>query len=101
MRLWTYLFAALLAAGGIMGYVKGRSTKSLTAGGSAAVILALCARGMAGPAAANGVRIAFALSLVLGMVMLSRFQRSRKLMPAGVLAGVSLLMSGGYILNGL
>lgn len=59
MQPWTYAFAAFLAAGGIFAFVKAGSTKSLTSSCSAAVILALCARSMAGPAALNSARVAF------------------------------------------
>jgi hypothetical protein len=48
------------AAGGIMGWVKGKSPKSLGGGLSSAVILALAARSMAGATPLAGARVAFA-----------------------------------------
>mmetsp|Transcript_16528 Transcript_16528/g.35756 ORF Transcript_16528/g.35756 Transcript_16528/m.35756 type:complete len:186 (-) Transcript_16528:880-1437(-) len=101
MQLWTFLFAGMLAVGGTIAYVKKGSAKSLGAGLSASLVLALCARSMAGASAVGAVRVAFGLTLVLGIVMVNRYTRSKKIMPAGLVAGSSLLMAAGYLMCGL
>lgn len=85
------------AAGGMMGYVKKGSVKSLTSAGGAALILALTARTMSGPGARGAVFVGLAVSLLLTVAMSGRFRRTGKFMPAGLIAGVSLLMSAAYI----
>ncbi|KAF8068156.1 Tr1 [Scenedesmus sp. PABB004] len=97
MRLWTLLYAALLAAGGVMGYVKKGSTKSLSSACGAALILALSARSMVGAQARASVAVCLAVALLLSVVMVNRYTRTRKLMPAGLTAGASLAMSAAYL----
>ncbi|XP_074578432.1 uncharacterized protein LOC141834937 [Curcuma longa] len=88
-------YAALVGVGGIMGYVKGGSQKSLAAGGISALLLYFVYTQLP-------VRPAFASSLGLGLsaallaVMGSRFRRSGKIFPAGVVSLVSLVMVAGY-----
>ncbi|CAL5398736.1 unnamed protein product [Camellia sinensis] len=89
-------YAALVGVGGIMGYLKSGSKKSLIAGGLSALLLyyvftLLPTR----PALASS--LGFGLSAALLGVMGSRFKKSGKIFPAGVVSLVSLIMSGGYI----
>ncbi|KAF5841846.1 transmembrane proteins 14C-domain-containing protein [Dunaliella salina] len=100
MQLWTYLYAALLGVGGLMGYVKKGSSKSLGGGLSAALVLGLAARSM-GSKGAAGAQVAFGISLLMGVFFLARFVKSKKVMPGGVGAGVSLGMAAGYLAVGL
>jgi uncharacterized membrane protein (UPF0136 family) len=51
--------AARHAVGGIMGFAKRGSSKSLGGGLSGALVLALAARSMSGPGAAAGAQVAF------------------------------------------
>ena len=46
------------AAGGLMGYAKAKSTKSLGAGLSSSVILAICAYQLSSPAASSAAIVA-------------------------------------------
>ncbi|KAG6494419.1 protein FATTY ACID EXPORT 2, chloroplastic-like [Zingiber officinale] len=91
----TLAYAALVGVGGIMGYVKGGSQKSLAAGGISALLLYFVYTQLP-------VRPAFASSLGLGLsaallvVMGSRFRRSGKIFPAGVVSLISLVMVAGY-----
>ncbi|KAG7216797.1 hypothetical protein INR49_021195 [Caranx melampygus] len=84
-----YGYAALVASGGVIGYVKAGSVPSLAAG--------LLFGGLAGFGAyqvsndPNNVWVSLgALTGVMG----KRFYGSRKFMPAGLMAGASLLMVG-------
>ncbi|KAK9109837.1 hypothetical protein Sjap_017897 [Stephania japonica] len=92
----TLAYAALVGVGGVMGYVKSGSQKSLAAGGLSALLLYYVYTELPS-------RPAFASSLGLGLsaallaVMGSRFKNSGKIFPAGVVSLVSLVMSGGYL----
>ncbi|XP_010520504.1 PREDICTED: protein FATTY ACID EXPORT 2, chloroplastic [Tarenaya hassleriana] len=89
-------YAALVGVGGLMGYLKSGSQKSLLAGGlSAAVLLYVFRELPTKPVFAStmGVAMAAALTWVMG----SRFMRSKKMFPAGVVSFVSFIMTGGYI----
>ncbi|XP_007437557.1 transmembrane protein 14C isoform X1 [Python bivittatus] len=87
-----YGYAALVASGGIAGYVKAGSVPSLAAG--------LLCGGLAGLGAyqqskdPNNIWLSLAASGTLTVLMGMRFYNSRKLMPAGLIAGASLLMVG-------
>ncbi|KAK1287460.1 UPF0136 membrane protein [Acorus calamus] len=92
----TLAYAALVGVGGVMGFIKSGSQKSLVAGGSSALLLYFVYTQLP-------VRTAFASSLGLGLsaallvVMGSRFKKSGKIFPAGVVSVVSFVMAGGYL----
>lgn len=89
-------YAALVGIGGAMGYVKGGSQKSVIAGGlSASVLYYVYTILPSNPVLASSVGLA--LSAALLGVMGSRFKRSGKIFPAGVVSCASLVMSGGYL----
>ena len=89
-------YAALVGVGGVMGYVKSGSQKSLAAGGlSAAVLYYVYTQLPTNPVFASSVGLGISAAL-LG-VMGSRFKRSGKVFPAGVVSLVSLVMTGGYV----
>ncbi|XP_036377445.1 transmembrane protein 14C [Megalops cyprinoides] len=87
-----YGYAALVASGGIMGYVKAGSVPSLAAG--------LLFGGVAGIGAyrvsqnPKDVWVSLAASGTLAGIMGMRFFKSRKFMPAGLMATASVLMVG-------
>ncbi|XP_056290724.1 transmembrane protein 14C [Pseudoliparis swirei] len=87
-----YGYAALIATGGAIGFVKAGSTPSLAAG--------LIFGGLAGLGAyqisndPKNIWVSLATSGALAGVMGKRFYGSRKFMPAGLIAGASLLMMG-------
>ncbi|CAL8311875.1 unnamed protein product [Merluccius merluccius] len=87
-----YGYAAVVASGGVMGYVKAGSVPSLAAG--------LLFGGLAGLGAyqvsndPTNIWVSLATSGALTGVMGKRFYGSRKFMPAGLVAGVSVLMVG-------
>lgn len=89
-------YAFLVGAGGFMGYMKSGSTKSLLAGGvSASLLYAVYTMLPTQPVLASA--IGFVLSAGLLGVMGSRFLKSKKVFPAGVVSFVSLVMTGGYL----
>ncbi|KDP33996.1 hypothetical protein JCGZ_07567 [Jatropha curcas] len=89
-------YAALVGMGGLMGYMKSGSQKSLLAGGlSASVLYYVHTQLPTNPVYASAIGLGVS-SILLG-VMGSRFLRSKKVFPAGVVSLVSLVMTGGYI----
>lgn len=89
-------YAFLVGAGGVMGYLKSGSQKSLIAGGVSASLLYYVYTVLpTNPVFASSV--GFILSAGLLGVMGSRFMKSKKVFPAGVVSFVSLVMSGGYL----
>jgi len=101
MRAWTFALAALVAVGGIIGFVKKGSNKSLGGGLSTALILGMAARSMVGASAPASVRVAFAITFLLGVFFASRFASSKKIMPGGVGAGLCLSYAVAYVATGL
>ncbi|KAI4335133.1 hypothetical protein L6164_013807 [Bauhinia variegata] len=93
---FTLGYAALVGAGGVMGYLKAGSQMSLLAGGLSSLVLYYVYTELP-------VRPVFASSIGLGIsasllgVMGSRFKKSGKVFPAGAVSLVSLGMAGGYL----
>ncbi|KAL1248898.1 hypothetical protein QQF64_022216 [Cirrhinus molitorella] len=85
-----YGYAALVASGGVIGYVKAGSVPSLAAG--------LLFGGLAGFGAyqtsqdPQNIWVSLAASGTLTAIMGKRFYNSRKIIPAGLIAGASILM---------
>ncbi|KAF8111205.1 hypothetical protein N665_0076s0193 [Sinapis alba] len=89
-------YAFLVGVGGLMGYLKSGSQKSLLAGGVSAAVLLLVFRELpTKPVLAStiGVVMAGALTWVMG----TRYMGSKKIFPAGVVSFMSFIMTGGYI----
>ncbi|XP_072139834.1 transmembrane protein 14C [Mobula birostris] len=85
-------YAALVASGGVLGYVRAGSVPSLAAGllfGSVAGIGAY--QITQNP---KNIWLSLIVSGALTGIMGMRFYNSRKFMPAGLVAGVSILMVG-------
>ncbi|GAA0159919.1 hypothetical protein LIER_16593 [Lithospermum erythrorhizon] len=99
---FTLGYALLVGMGGVAGYLKSGSQKSLIAGGASAyyVYSQLPAYYVYSQLPTNPV---FASSVSLGCsaallgVMGSRFKKSGKVFPAGVVSFVSFIMTGGYL----
>ncbi|WCJ42912.1 Transmembrane proteins 14C [Euphorbia peplus] len=89
-------YAALVGIGGFMGYMKSGSQKSLLAGGlSASILYYVHTQLPTNPVYASAIGLG--VSSILMGVMGSRFLRSKKIFPAGVVSLMSLIMTGGYI----
>lgn len=88
-------YAALVGVGGVMGYLKSGSQKSLAAGGISSLLLYYVYTQLpTKPAFASSLGLG--VSAVLLAVMGSRFKNSGKIFPAGVVSLVSFVMLGGY-----
>ncbi|EFN51088.1 hypothetical protein CHLNCDRAFT_141477 [Chlorella variabilis] len=101
---FTPIYAALLALGGIIGFISKGSTASLGGGLGSAAVLSVCTyvslqsyhRGhLCRPATV----VSLVVSSLLGYVMWQRYSRTGKLMPAGLVAGLSAAMTAFYLWN--
>lgn len=84
-----WVYGALVLAGGVMGWVKAKSTASLISGVIFGVALILTGFALDNP---TGQWIAVGLAALLGIIMGARFAKSRKFMPAGMIAILSLVV---------
>ncbi|XP_053189212.1 transmembrane protein 14A [Scomber japonicus] len=83
-------YAAALALGGFMGYKRKGSVMSLMAG---LVFGGLSAYGAFKVSRdPSDIKVSLLTSGVLSVVMGMRYKKSGKLMPAGIMSGLSLLM---------
>ncbi|CAH8369519.1 unnamed protein product [Eruca vesicaria subsp. sativa] len=93
---FTLVYASLLGVGGMMGYLKRGSKISLVAGGGSAALFYYVYRELPeNPGLASSIGIVGSAALT-GM-MGSRYLRTRKVVPAGVVSMVSLVMTGAYL----
>jgi uncharacterized membrane protein (UPF0136 family) len=92
------IYAILLAVGGIIGYTKAGSRPSLIAG-LASALAAVLALGLSFQDARWGMGLGSALSILLFVFFGYRYAvKTRKFMPAGLLAVVSLAVLAMMIL---
>ncbi|XP_072264544.1 transmembrane protein 14A [Pyxicephalus adspersus] len=83
-------YAALLAFGGFMGFSRKGSIVSLAAGLTFGLLAAYGAlRVSYNP---RDIKISLIAAGSLSVIMGLRYNRSRKIMPAGVVAGISIFM---------
>ncbi|KAL0039924.1 hypothetical protein WJX77_011726 [Trebouxia sp. C0004] len=95
---FTFPYSALLALGGLIGFVSKGSLPSLVGGLTSAGILAACAyASLASYRQGKIYRPATVLSLciatALTIMMWRRYQKTQKVMPAGFTAALSFAMS--------
>ncbi|GLT59394.1 hypothetical protein SLA2020_322150 [Shorea laevis] len=99
---FTIPYGLILVVGGIIGYLRKGSMASLAGGGGAGLVL-LLAGYLSLKAFEKRKNSYFALILetvcavVLTWVMGQRYHQTAKIMPAGILAGISALMTGFYV----
>ena len=87
----TFVYAALILLGGIIGFIKAQSLPSLIMGGTFALLLALSAIGML-KNYLLGQFIALGLSTLLALFFSYRFFQTMNFMPAGLIAILSLVV---------
>ncbi|GMH36183.1 hypothetical protein BSKO_04051 [Bryopsis sp. KO-2023] len=86
------VYGIVIGLGGIMGYLKKRSKKSLMAGLGSAVAILACARQMRGPYSLVALIASLAVSSGLTFVMGKRAYNSKKFMPAGLVSALSAIV---------
>mmetsp|Transcript_46734 Transcript_46734/g.120472 ORF Transcript_46734/g.120472 Transcript_46734/m.120472 type:complete len:110 (-) Transcript_46734:579-908(-) len=97
LPLYTYIYAALLAVGGIIGYANKGSVVSLGAGVASACVLAFGGYSLSSPHSyKTGAYISIVTAVCLTIMMAQRFLSTGKFMPAGLVAVISLFMTGLY-----
>ncbi|XP_068614767.1 transmembrane protein 14A-like [Brachionichthys hirsutus] len=85
-----FCYAAAIALGGFMGYKRKGSVMSLMAGLVFGMLSAYGAYNISNDT--KDIKVSLLASGVLAVVMGMRYKKSGKLMPAGVMSGLSLLM---------
>ena len=89
-RIYYFIFGALTIAGGVMGFVKAQSKASLIAGGISGVLLLL-----AGWLIATKLYVGLGLGMVVSLALAGRFVpgflATKKVMPAGMMAVLSVV----------
>ncbi len=100
-KVYFIVFGLLTLAGGIIGYVKAGSMPSLVAGGISGILLLVGALMMASYARPVLAGLAL-ISLVLAIRFVPAFASTGKIMPAGIMAVLSVvgLALAGFALFG-
>lgn len=98
------MMQGLLALGGVTGYVVSGSSESLLAGLGSATIIAMCAYASLqhyhkGLLCRPATAISLVMSSLLVYAMAKRYQSTGKVMPAGIVAILSAIMSAFYLWN--
>ena len=87
--------SALCGVGGVAGYVRASSMRSLIAGALCGSAFAISSHLITTPGSQErGFRLASGTSAVLMLAMGARYARTRAIMPAGLLAAVSAVSTG-------
>ncbi|HEY4118398.1 MAG TPA: TMEM14 family protein [Byssovorax sp.] len=88
-RGFLFVFGVASIAGGVVGFVKAQSKASLIAGGASGALLigAGVLASMGQPR--TGLALGLAVSLGLAGRFIPQFLKTQKVMPAGVMAGLS------------
>ncbi len=90
LHVYLLVFGVLTIAGGTMGYVKAKSRPSLIAGTTAGALL-IIAWYLVGTKGRVGVMLGLFVSVVLAGRFVSAYLKSRKVMPAGIMAVLSVV----------
>ena len=90
LRIYLFAFGAFTIAGGVLGYVKARSSASIIAGTVFGALL-LVAGYLVGRGGRSGPILALVVSAMLAGRFTKAFRTSGKLMPAGVMALLGLV----------
>ena len=86
-----FIFGALTILGGVIGFVKAGSKASLIAGGVSGVLILVAAWLVMSGSAQAGLILGLVLSSVLEMRFLPAFLKTKKPMPAGMMAVLSMI----------
>ncbi len=89
-RIYLFVFGVLTIAGGVMGFVKANSRPSLVAGGLSGLLL-LVAGYLVGDKPQVGLILGLVVSLALAARFVMTYRKSKKLMPAGLMAVLGIV----------
>ena len=89
-KIYFIIFGLLTIVGGVIGYVKAGSTASIVAGGISGIALIIAAWLMPGNVVL-GLAIAGVVSILLAGRFIPAFMSTGKIMPAGMMAILSLI----------
>lgn len=89
-KIYFIIFGLLTIAGGVMGYVKAGSTASIIAGGISGILL-LVAAFLLPQQFAVALILAAVVSILLAGRFLPAFLKTGKMMPAGMMAILSVI----------
>lgn len=91
VRIYLFVFGVVTIAGGVMGFVKAKSRASLIAGSISGIAL-LAAGWLIGGSSTTttGLALGFAISLALAGRFGNAFRQTKKVMPAGLMAGLGV-----------
>ena len=87
-----WVFGGLVILGGVMGFLKAKSKASLISGLVFGVLLVLCGYAIY-EGRTVGLQAGALISLVLALIMGRRFLATKKFMPAGLVAGLGLIVT--------
>jgi uncharacterized membrane protein (UPF0136 family) len=90
VRIYFILFGLLSIAGGFTGFVRAKSRASLVAGAAAGALLLFAGFLLGTTHAHLGLYLAGLLSVALAGRFVPSFLKTRKPMPAGMMAGLSV-----------
>ena len=85
------LFGVLTILGGVIGFMKAQSKASLIAGGVSGALILLAAWLVMSGQAQAGLILGLVISAVLEMRFLPAFLKTKKPMPAGMMAVLSMI----------
>ena len=97
-KIYLFVFGALTIVGGVIGFVKAGSKASLIAGGVSGLLLLVAAYLIGAGNAQVGLILGAVLSLALAGQFVPKFIKTRKPMPAGMMAVLSVI---GLVLTAL
>ena len=89
-KIYFIIFGLLTIVGGVIGYVKAGSTASIIAGGISGIALIVAAWLLPGNVAL-GLIIAGVVSIALAAKFIPDFMKTGKVMPAGLMAILSVI----------
>jgi uncharacterized membrane protein (UPF0136 family) len=89
-KIYFIIFGLLTIVGGVIGYVKAGSTASIVAGGISGIALIVAAYLLPGNVVL-GLIIAAVVSIALAGRFIPAYMKTGALMPAGLMAGLSLI----------
>jgi len=92
-KLYLFLFGVLTIAGGVMGFVKAGSRASIIAGGVSGALLLVSGYLVGAGNLVAGLVLGLVLSLALAGQFGPKFFRTRKMMPAGMMAMLGVIVT--------